>query len=102
MKKLVNTNNSKFSNRSLTLQLLFSRGVLSRTEIADYLNITTAAVTSIVNDFLEEGLLVQREDSMQESQPRAGRRRAPISINYDWKYIVAIDIHSYYINNIYK
>ena len=98
MKKLVNTNSSKFSNRSLTLQLLFSRGVLSRTEIADYLNITTAAVTSIVNDFLEEGLLVQREDSMQESQPRAGRRRAPISINYDWKYIVAIDIHSYYIN----
>ncbi len=91
-------NNPKSSNRSLTLQLLFAHRVLSRTDIADYLNITTAAVTSIVNDFLAEGLLVQKEDPFPESHPRAGRRRAPLGINYDWKYVVAIDIHSYYIN----
>lgn len=89
---------SIFSNRSLTLQLLFSRRTLSRTDIADYLNITTAAVTSIVNEFLEEGLLLQKDDPLPESQPRAGRRRAALGINYDWKYILAIDIHSYYIN----
>ena len=99
MKKAeINMNNSKSSNRSLTLQLLFSHGVLSRTDIADYLNITTAAVTSIVNDFLEKGLLVQKEEPFPESHPRAGRRRAPLGVNYNWKYIVAIDIHSYYIN----
>ena len=38
------------NNRALTLQLLFSHGRMSRTDIADYLGITTAAVTSIVND----------------------------------------------------
>lgn len=85
------------SNRSQTLQLLFSRGVMSRTDVADYLGITTAAVTSIVNDFLEEGLVVQQE-AVLESQNPVGRRRLPIAVNYDWRYILAIDIHSYYVN----
>lgn len=99
MKKVgMNTNSTKFSNRSLTLQLLFAHGTLSRTDIADYLNITTAAVTSIVNDFLEEGLLVQTDDTFPERKPKAGRRKAPLSINYDWRYVLAVDIHSYYIN----
>ena len=94
----LNTNQTKSSNRSMTLQLLFSYGILSRTDIANHLNITTAAVTMIVNEFLNEGLLVQKEDYFPESQPRAGRRRAPLTVNYGWKYILAIDIHSYYIN----
>lgn len=97
-KNSVTANHVKLSNRSMTLQLLFSHGTLSRTDIADFLNITTAAVTMIVNEFLNEGLLLQKEDYLPESQPRAGRRRAPLTINYDWKYILAIDIHSYYIN----
>lgn len=88
---------TKLSNRSRTLQLLFSYKLLSRTDIADYLNITTAAVTTIINDFLDKGLVIQK-DLLQESQPRAGRKKAPLCINYDWKYILAIDIHSYYIN----
>ncbi|MCI9307404.1 MAG: ROK family transcriptional regulator [Lachnospiraceae bacterium] len=94
----LNTNYLRPSNRSLTLQLLFSHGTLSRTDIADFLNITTAAVTMIVNEFLSEGLLVQKEDFFPESLPRAGRRRAPLAIQYDWRYVLAIDIHSYYIN----
>ena len=85
------------NNRALTLQLLFSHGRMSRTDIADYLGITTAAVTSIVNDFLDEGLVVQG-DAVLESQNPVGRRRLPIAVNYDWKYILAIDIHSYYVN----
>ena len=48
------------SNRALTLRLLFSHGALSRTDIADSLEITTAAVTSIVGELLEEGLVVQQ------------------------------------------
>ena len=87
----LNTNYLRPSNRSLTLQLLFSHGTLSRTDIADFLNITTAAVTMIVNEFLSEGLLVQKEDFFPESLPRAGRRRAPLAIQYDWRYVLAID-----------
>ncbi len=88
---------SNFSNRSLALQLLFSYGVLSRTDIAEYLNITNAAITSIVNDFLQEGLLIQ-QDVPSDRPPRVGRKKSPLSINYNWKYILAIDIHSHYIN----
>lgn len=99
MKKSETTmNNSNFGNRSLALKLLFSHGELSRTDIANYLNITSAAVTSIASDLLEEGLLVQKEEPLLEGHRRAGRRRAPLGINYDWKYVVAIDIHSYYTN----
>lgn len=84
MKKTgTNTNNLKYSNRSLALQLLFAHGTLSRTDIADCLNITTAAVSTIVNDFLKEELLIQKENVPQESLPRAGRRKAPLSINYN-------------------
>lgn len=85
------------NNRSRTLQLLFSHKTLSRTDIAEYLNITTAAVTTIVNEFLDKDLLIQ-QDFLQESRPRAGRKKAPLCINYNWKYILSIDIHSYYIN----
>lgn len=86
-----------FNNRSRTLQLLFAHKLLSRTDIAEYLNITTAAVTTIVNDFLEKDLLIQQE-LLLERQPRAGRKKAPLCINYNWKYILTIDIHSYYVN----
>lgn len=84
------------SNRALTLRLLFSHGALSRTDIADSLEITTAAVTSIVGELLEEGLVVQQ--AAPENQNQVGRRRLPLAINYDWRYILAIDIHSYYVN----
>lgn len=93
----INNSDVKFNNRSYTLQLLFAYGLLSRTDIANHLHITTAAVTSIVNEFMEDGLLIQ-QDSTMEPNHKAGRRRAPLSINYDWKYILAIDIHSYYTN----
>lgn len=92
-----NVINSGLNNRSRTLQLLFSHKVMSRTAIAAHLDITAAAVTSIVNDFLDAGLLVLQE-VLPESQNKVGRRRQPIGINYDWKYILAIDIHSYYID----
>lgn len=87
----------KKSNRSLSLQLLFSHGTLSRTDIAECLNITTAAVTVIANELLQSGLVVQ-QDSIQSDTPKAGRRKAPLSLNFNWKYVLAIDIHSYYVN----
>ena len=71
------------SNRALTLRLLFSHGALSRTDIADSLEITTAAVTSIVGELLEEGLVVQQ--AAPENQNQVGRRRLPLAINYDWR-----------------
>ena len=87
-------------NRSLSLRLLLALGPLSRTDIAKYLHITTAAVTAISSDLLEMGLLVQLDtaSTMPADKTGAGRKKAPLAINANWKYILAIDIHSYYIN----
>ena len=79
------------------LQLLFSYGTLSRSDIAEFLNITPAAVSLIANDFLQMGLIVQNT-SVQNATPKAGRRKEPLSLNFNWKYVLAIDIHAYYVN----
>lgn len=79
------------------LQLLFSYGTLSRSDIAEFLNITPAAVSLITNDFLQMGLIVQNT-SVQNATPKAGRRKEPLSLNFNWKYVLAIDIHAYYVN----
>ncbi|MBS6396733.1 MAG: ROK family protein [Clostridiales bacterium] len=42
--------------------------------------------------------MIQSEEAIPSNHPRAGRRRAPLSINYDWRYILAVDIHSHYVN----
>lgn len=84
---------SKNTNRINTLRLMFANDVMSRTNLASFLGISTAAVTAIVNEFIESGLLYQYEDPIDSSQKKAGRKQLPLSINYDWKYIVAIDIH---------
>ncbi len=88
---------SKRSNRSLSLQLLFSHGTLSRAEIANRLNITPAAVSIIANELLQSGLVVQ-SNSILDDTPKAGRKKEPLSLNFNWKYVLAIDIHAYYVN----
>ena len=55
---------TKANNRLNALWLLFANESLSRTEIASFLGISTAAVTSIVNEFLESGLIIQCEESV--------------------------------------
>ena len=55
---------TKANNRLNALRLLFANESLSRTEIASFLGISTAAVTSIVNEFLESGLIIQCEESV--------------------------------------
>lgn len=88
----------KMNNRSNTLRLLFANENMSRTEIASNLGVSTAAVTSIVNEFLDNGLLQQCEESSDSSHKKAGRKQNPLKINYNWKYIVSIDIHPSDVN----
>ena len=89
---------TKANNRLNALRLLFANESLSRTEIASFLGISTAAVTSIVNEFLESGLIIQCEESVDSPNKKAGRKQSPLKINYDWKYIVCFDIHPASVN----
>lgn len=89
---------TKANNRLNALRLLFANESLSRTEIASFLGISTAAVTSIVNEFLESGLIIQCEESVDSPNKKAGRKQSPLKINYNWKYIVCFDIHPASVN----
>lgn len=65
-------------NRRLILNLLRREGVKSRAEIAVSTGLSPAAVTFVVGDLLEEGILIEGK-SVAGSQ---GRRPIPVGINY--------------------
>ena len=90
---------AKENSRSSTLRLLFAKNTLSRTEIAATLNISTAAVTVTTKSLLDAGILIPCEDSSQlQNMHKAGRKQALLSINPNWKYVLAIEIFTDYVN----
>lgn len=66
----------------------FTPGGISRAELARQMELTRSAVTSIINDFIEAGLVQESEDG-----PATGGRR-PIMLEIDPRrsYIVGIDM----------
>ena len=87
----VNMTNVKQINRSYVLQLLLTRGAMSRTELANTLHLTNATLTSICSDFIQRGLVVPLDDP--QDRHSSGRKKCPLSINYAYRYVVAISLH---------
>lgn len=69
----------RISNRVAVLNLLYARGGLSRKEIAAQLNLTPPAISHIVGDLIEEGVLV--ETKKVEGSSRMGRREIILEID---------------------
>ena len=92
-KQGINSENVKITNRASVLQLLFSEGPKSRSDIAAELNLTPATVTMICNEFISQNLLVQ--NSEDSTPAKVGRKKYPVELNYNCKYILAINIQSY-------
>ncbi len=63
---------------------------MSRTGLADTLHLTTATLTSICNDFLQRGILIQLNKAGPQT---SGRKRYPLAINSTYKYVVSISLH---------
>jgi DNA-binding MarR family transcriptional regulator len=87
----INNGNVKINNRALVLRLLFSNGAMSRSEIAEALNLTRATVTTICSDFFSQGLLVQMGEMVELS--RAGRKKCPVALRYNRLSVLAINIY---------
>lgn len=87
-----NIENVKIINRASTLKLLLTHGPMSRSEIAAELSITPATLTSICKDFLSKGILVQNDE--RTSSGNVGRKKCPVELNYDYKYVIAVNIES--------
>ncbi|GLC29434.1 ROK family transcriptional regulator [Clostridium omnivorum] len=87
----------KLQNRQSILNILKNYGAISRADIAKKLNLTPAAITIIVNDLVKEGV-IQEVGQLEEEDKRSGRKKVLIDINYDFKYVIGINIESDYIN----
>ena len=68
----------KRSNRSAALGILHEKGAISRKRLAEHMNLTPAAITKIVGEMIEEGLLLEGE-VLQSSG--AGRREILVDLN---------------------
>lgn len=86
----------KYQNRSLILNILKNKGPIPRVDIAQLLKLTPAAITIIVNEMVKEGII--KELGPMEEDKRSGRKKVLIDINYDYKYVIGINIEQNHIN----
>lgn len=88
----INLENVKMSNRSAILKLLNDCGAMSRKDIAIKLGLTPATVTLICTDLISAGILCEKGEL--EEEPRAGRKKVLIDINYQYRYVLSISIEA--------
>lgn len=80
--------NVKNLNKHATIDLIrFTPNGISRVELARELNLTRAAVTSIINDLQEIGMVLEVEGSHP-----SGRKPIVLEINPDRGYVLGIDL----------
>ena len=68
----------KRNNRSAALRILHEKGDMSRKKLAEYMQLTPAAITKIVAEMLGEGLLLEGDAVTSGS---VGRREIPVALN---------------------
>lgn len=85
--------NVKNLNKHAIIDLIrFTPNGISRVELARQLNLTRAAVTSIINDLQDLGIV----DEVEGSHP-AGRKPIVLEINPDQGFVVGIDLGSTHV-----
>lgn len=83
-----NLNSLRALNRATILKQILQVGDASRTEVAEQTGISKVAVTSIVNDLLKEGFLVEEG----YSEGSAGRPAQKVHINPHLGWVLGIDV----------
>ncbi len=79
---------SRALNRRLILNLLRRNSAMSRVEIASATGLSSAAVTFVTTELMEEGLVVEGE----ASKGGGGRRPVPLSINVSSRLAIGIKL----------
>ncbi len=86
----INMGAVKINNRASILKLLKNNGAMSRKDIANILQLTPAAITILTNEMKEENILIERGEL--EEDKRVGRKKILIDIDYDYKYVIGINM----------
>src|SRR5713101_269806 len=76
------------ANRGAVLRPLFMDGPLNRVLLAQLTGLSSASVTSVVSDLLEEGLVI--ENGFEESD--GGRPRVSLRVNPNYGLVIGVDV----------
>ena len=77
-------------NRDIVLRAIRQCGTVSRTEIADRIGLTNAAVSRITKELIDAGLIEEGERVVLKGQ--AGRRQVSLKISKDGAYVLGIAV----------
>lgn len=84
--KKTNLRDMKQNNRKLIIQALIDHGNMARVELAQLTGLSPSTVTSLVTEFLEDGVLIETGSEVSTG----GRRRKELSINPDYGVIAVV------------
>lgn len=86
----LNLENIKIKNRQTILRLLNNNGAMSRKDIAKTINLTPASLTQISTEMIMQGIIIEKGACSETG--KVGRKKILIDINYNFKYILVINI----------
>lgn len=90
----ISLENVKIKNKKTILKLLNNSGSMSRKDIAQNVELTPAAVTMLCAEMISDNMLVEKGEI--EEAHKVGRKKVSISINYQYKSVLAISIEKKY------
>lgn len=98
MKKSIigNTDSLRSINRSEILNLLYKKGSLARNQIAEYVGLSPASVTRIVNECIDAELIIEQKNF--DKITSAGRRPIPLTLNSKRYFIAGVHIGKFWID----
>jgi glucokinase-like ROK family protein len=76
------------AHQAMALNLLRTRGELSRTDIATATGYSRATITSVINSLIEDGIVEETGDGLSNG----GRRPRVLSLRADFGYVVGVDM----------
>ncbi|SHJ19295.1 Sugar kinase of the NBD/HSP70 family, may contain an N-terminal HTH domain [Clostridium amylolyticum] len=85
-----NMQHLKQNNQKAVLNIINEKGSIPKKDMAAILGITATSITNITNEMIAEGILKtigKKEDN------KVGRKKVLISLNYDYKKVIGLNIH---------
>lgn len=89
-KKGINNNNLKQENRGLVLKMIATGECYTRIELAKRTGLTKMSISNIIGEFIEQGIICEKETEIVEGQ---GRNPIRLYIADKAPKIIGLDIH---------
>ncbi len=89
----MNLESVKIKNRQTILTLINSMGAISRKDIAQKISLTSASVTQLCTEMIQEGLIIEKGQDTEER--KVGRKKIIIDIDYNSKVVLCVNIETY-------